>query len=114
MTNVFVGSQEVTEWYDDAYMVMVQADNLHIWVDEKHYTSTEPDDEVNVGDKYLYERGYSGDSYPHIVEVTDLIERDSETYAVFGDGEEMHVGFLLGEPMQMGQMPPPTRLKQVE
>lgn len=114
MPDLFVDSHEDPKWYEDVRLIVVQADSLHIWEEEKHYTSAEMKDEVDVGDIYVFKRGYLGEGFPLIVEVTELKERDSGKYAVFNDGEEMHVGFILGEPMQMGQLPPPTRLKEVD
>jgi hypothetical protein len=43
----------------------------------------------------------------------EINERDSDTYAVLDDGEEVHVGFILGQPMQMAQSSPPIRLVKV-
>lgn len=114
MTDAFVKSDEGSEWYEEPDIIFVQSDDTHVWMDETHLIGVEPKDEVEIGDIYCYPRGISEDDDPHVVEVVELTEEESDTYAVLDDGEEIHVGFLLGQPMQMAQTPPPIRLQKVD
>jgi hypothetical protein len=48
------------------------------------------------------------------VSLTTREHEDEFNYIKFNIGERISEGFILGDPMQMGQLPPPTLLEAQE
>ena len=103
---------EVTEHHDKR-LVVVKEEKLHVWYDGTYYVGVGTAESVNKGDVFLYPRGYSGDGSPIVTEVVELEDEEGEyDQVVFDIGWKIEEGFILGEPMNMGQLPPPTLLNE--
>lgn len=105
---------EYTE-HSDVKLAVVDAEKLHVWYDGTHYIGVGTADDVSRGDVFYYPNGFSGSESPIVAEVVGFETNDGEyDYVKFDIGERISEGFILGEPMQMGQLPPPTLLEAQE
>lgn len=104
-------SEEFAE-FTEKELAIVEAAESHIWYEGTYYIGDGTAEEVHIGDMYYYRRGLSGDMPPVVTEVVDIIESDDGKEAVFDTGWEIHIGFILGEPMTRAQLPPPKLLKE--
>lgn len=103
---------EITK-HRDKRLVVIQEAILHVWYDGTYYRGTGTADRVQIGDTFCYPTGISGDGSPQIKTVADIEHREGkDDQVVFESGDEVAVGFILGDPKQMGQLYPPELLKQ--
>lgn len=103
---------ETTE-HADKELVVVDAKDLHVWYRGTYYIGAGTAETVNKGDVFYYPAGLAGDSSPLIAVVKDIEDAEPHNRVFFEqfDGP-IPEGSLLGEPVNMAQMPPPTLLKQ--
>jgi len=103
-----------THRFPDADFVAVDAGRLHVWYEGAHYVGAGTANKVEPGDVFYFSKGLLGEGPPLVTTVEDLTESQSESAeypdAVLDVGDRMNVGFLIGAPMGMGQLPPPEFL----
>jgi len=105
-----------THRFPDAEFVAVDAGRLHVWYDDTHYLGAGTANEVETGDVFYFPKGLLGEGPPLVTTVEELSESRSKSSefpdAVLDVGDRINVGFLIGAPMQMGQLSPPEVLVQ--
>lgn len=106
------GYYEFTE-HKNKKLVVVNANELHVWYNGSHYIGEGTPESVKKGDVLYYPRGLAGDGSPIVTEVVGFEDSGSEYDQVMLDlGGQVSEGSILGEPVNMAQLQPPTLLKQ--
>lgn len=103
---------DITE-HRDKRLVVVDAANLHVWHDGTYYVGRGTADKVALSDVFYFPRGLSGDGSPLVKSVTRL-ETGDDGYemVVFGPDVTISKASVLGDPIQIAQLEPPTRLEK--